>query len=40
MTQAVEQLISQANRLSVSERAELAYLLLPSLEPEEAAEEP
>jgi putative addiction module component (TIGR02574 family) len=36
MTEAVEQLKSQASILSVSERAELAYFLLSSLEPEDA----
>jgi putative addiction module component (TIGR02574 family) len=35
MTEAVEQLKSQASNLSASERAELAYFLLSSLEPEE-----
>ena len=35
MTQAVEQLKSQAGVLSATERAELAYFLLTSLEPEE-----
>ena len=35
MTEAVEQLKSQASRLSAPERAELAYFLLSSLEPEE-----
>src|SRR4051794_22534063 len=35
MTEAVEQLKDQARNLSVRERAELAYFLLSSLEPEE-----
>lgn len=35
MTGAVEQLIFQASNLSAPERAELAYFLLSSLEPEE-----
>jgi putative addiction module component (TIGR02574 family) len=35
MTEAVEQLKSQASSLSTRERAELAYFLLSSLEPEE-----
>jgi putative addiction module component (TIGR02574 family) len=35
MAEAVEQLKSQASTLSVPERAELAYFLLSSLEPEE-----
>ncbi len=35
MTEAVEQLKSQAGLLSAPERAELAYFLLSSLEPEE-----
>jgi putative addiction module component (TIGR02574 family) len=35
MTQAVEQLKSQASALSTAERADLAYFLLTSLEPEE-----
>ena len=35
MTQAVEHLKSQARVLSATERAELAYFLLTSLEPEE-----
>jgi putative addiction module component (TIGR02574 family) len=35
MTEAVEQLKSQASVLSAPERAELAYFLLSSLEPEE-----
>jgi len=35
MTAAVEQLKSQARSLSLPERAELAYFLLSSLEPEE-----
>lgn len=35
MTQAIEQLKSQATVLSAPERAELAYFLLCSLEPEE-----
>ena len=35
MTEAVEQLKSQASSLSVPERADLAYFLLSSLEPEE-----
>jgi putative addiction module component (TIGR02574 family) len=35
MTEAVEQLKSQASTLSAPERAELAYYLLSSLEPEE-----
>jgi putative addiction module component (TIGR02574 family) len=35
MTEAVEQLKSRASTLSVPERAELAYFLLSSLEPEE-----
>jgi putative addiction module component (TIGR02574 family) len=35
MTEAVEQLMSQASTLSVHERAELAYFLLSSLEPED-----
>jgi len=35
MTEAVEQLKSQVNTLSGPERAELAYFLLSSLEPEE-----
>jgi putative addiction module component (TIGR02574 family) len=35
MTEAVEQLKSQASTLSVPERAELAYFLLSSLEPED-----
>jgi putative addiction module component (TIGR02574 family) len=35
MTTAVEQLKSQASTLSAPERAELAYFLLSSLEPEE-----
>ena len=35
MTQAVEQLKSQASALSAAERADLAYFLLDSLEPEE-----
>ena len=35
MTQAVEQLKSQASNLSAPERADLAYFLLTSLEPEE-----
>jgi putative addiction module component (TIGR02574 family) len=39
MTEAVEQLKSQAGRLSPAERAELAYFLLISLEPEEDAVE-
>ncbi|OWK43885.1 addiction module protein [Fimbriiglobus ruber] len=34
MTEAVEQLKSQARVLSTSERAELAYFLLSSLEPD------
>jgi putative addiction module component (TIGR02574 family) len=40
MTEALEQLKSQASALSVAERADLAYFLLTSLEPqEEGAEE-
>jgi putative addiction module component (TIGR02574 family) len=35
MTEAVKQLQSQAGALSAAERAELAYFLLTSLEPEE-----
>jgi putative addiction module component (TIGR02574 family) len=35
MTEAVEQLKSQASTLSAPERAELAYFLISSLEPEE-----
>jgi putative addiction module component (TIGR02574 family) len=35
MTSAVEKLKSQANSLSAPERADLAYYLLSSLEPEE-----
>jgi putative addiction module component (TIGR02574 family) len=35
MTEAVEQLKSQASALSVPERADLAHFLLTSLEPEE-----
>ncbi len=35
MTEAVEQLKSQASTLSAPERADLAYFLLSSLEPEE-----
>jgi putative addiction module component (TIGR02574 family) len=35
MTEAVEQLKSQASALSAPERAELAYFLICSLEPEE-----
>lgn len=35
MTEAVEQLKSQAITLTVAERADLAYFLLTSLEPEE-----
>lgn len=35
MTEAVEQLKSQVSSLSAPERAELAYFLLSSLEPEE-----
>ena len=35
MTQAVEQIKSQVGILSMPERAELAYFLLTSLEPEE-----
>ena len=35
MTEAVEQLKSQASSLSAPERAELAYFLLSSLEPED-----
>ncbi|HEV2946786.1 MAG TPA: addiction module protein [Gemmataceae bacterium] len=35
MTEAVEQLKSQASNLSAPERAELAYFLLSSLEPVE-----
>lgn len=35
MTVTIEQLKSQAGTLSVPERAELAYFLLTSLEPEE-----
>jgi putative addiction module component (TIGR02574 family) len=35
MTTAVEQLKSQASTLSAAERADLAYFLLSSLEPEE-----
>jgi putative addiction module component (TIGR02574 family) len=35
MTQALEQLKSQASNLSAPERADLAYFLLSSLEPEE-----
>jgi putative addiction module component (TIGR02574 family) len=35
MTEAVEQLKSQVSALSVAERADLAYFLLTSLEPEE-----
>jgi putative addiction module component (TIGR02574 family) len=35
MTQAVEQLKSQASSLSPPERADLAYFLLTSLEPDE-----
>jgi putative addiction module component (TIGR02574 family) len=35
MNEAVEQLKSQARTLSLPERAELAYFLLSSLEPEE-----
>jgi putative addiction module component (TIGR02574 family) len=35
MTEAVEQLKSQAITLSAAERADLAYFLLTSLEPEE-----
>lgn len=35
MTEAVEQLKSQASTLSAAERADLAYFLLSSLEPEE-----
>ena len=37
MTEAVEQLKSQASNLSAAERAELAYYLLSSLETEEEA---
>jgi putative addiction module component (TIGR02574 family) len=39
MTQAVEQLKSQAGALSHAERADLAYFLLNSLEPEEEGAE-
>jgi len=35
MTEAVEELKSQAGRLSPTERAELAYFLITSLEPAE-----
>ena len=35
MTEVVEQLKSQASTLSTAERADLAYFLLSSLEPEE-----
>jgi putative addiction module component (TIGR02574 family) len=35
MTEAVEQLKVEAGKLSVAERADLAYFLLESLEPEE-----
>ena len=35
MTTAVEQLASQAKTLSAEERAELAYMLLTTLEPED-----
>jgi len=35
MTEAVEQLKAQASSLSAAERADLAYFLLTSLEPEE-----
>jgi putative addiction module component (TIGR02574 family) len=35
MTEAVEQIKSQAGSLSAPERAELAYFLLTTLEPEE-----
>lgn len=35
MTEAVENLKSQASNLSVPERADLAYFLLSSLEPQE-----
>jgi putative addiction module component (TIGR02574 family) len=35
MTEAVEQLKAQASVLSAAERADLAYFLLSSLEPEE-----
>ncbi|MHB1423617.1 MAG: addiction module protein [Gemmataceae bacterium] len=35
MTEAVEQLKSQVSTLSAAERADLAYFLLTSLEPEE-----
>lgn len=39
MTETVEQLKSQAGALSGPERADLAYFLLTSLEPEEAGVE-
>jgi len=39
MTSAVEQLKSQAEQLSVPERADLALFLLHSLEPEESGAE-
>ena len=39
MTDVVEQLKSQASTLTVPERAELAYFLLNSLEPEEVGAE-
>jgi len=39
MSQAIEQLKSQASSLSTAERAELAHFLLTSLEPEEAGVE-
>ena len=39
MTETVERLKNQASTLSVPERAELAYFLLSSLEPEEAGVE-
>lgn len=39
MTEAVEQLKSQVSTLSAAERAELAYFLLASLEPEEEGAE-
>jgi putative addiction module component (TIGR02574 family) len=39
MTETVEQLKSQAGALSVPERAELAYFLLTSMEPEEEGAE-
>jgi putative addiction module component (TIGR02574 family) len=39
MTEAVEQLKSQAGALTARERAELAYFLLTTLEPEEEGAE-